>query len=204
MGPAIRNRIFEPFFTTKSMGEGTGLGLAIVYGIVKNHNGFIEVDSEVGQGTTFKLYFPITSSEEKPPVNELPKKDLPAVKASTKRKRTVLVAEDEERMVYLLRKALLRNGYDVLVALDGEQAIDLYHRRNQDIDAVLLDIGLPKIAGWDVILRMKENNQNVKVIVASGYIEPDLKSKMHQAGVHGFIEKPYNPNDVIQMLCGSF
>lgn len=204
MGPAVRNRIFEPFFTTKSTGDGTGLGLAIVYGIVKSHNGFVEVESEVGRGTTFRLYFPMGPSEEEPTVDEVPKGDLPGAIASTNGKRTVLVAEDEERMIYLLRKALLRNGYDVLVALDGEQAIDLYHHRRQDIDAVLLDIGLPKIGGWDVILRMKEENQNVKVIVASGYIEPDLKSKMHQAGVHGFIEKPYNPGDVVRMLRDCF
>jgi len=97
----------------------------------------------------------------------------------------------------------LRNEYNVLVASDGEQAIDLYHRRKQDIGVVLLDIGLPKIAGLDVILRMKEENPNVKVIVASGYIEPDLKSKMQHAGVQGFIEKPYNPDDVVRMLCAS-
>jgi two-component system cell cycle sensor histidine kinase/response regulator CckA len=117
---------------------------------------------------------------------------------------TVLVVEDEEKMVYLLRKALLRNEYDVLVAPDGEQAMDLYHRHKQKIRVVLLDMGLPKIAGWEVILRMKKENPNVKVIVTSGYIEPDLKAKMQHAGVQGFIEKPYNPNDVIRMLCDSF
>jgi two-component system, cell cycle sensor histidine kinase and response regulator CckA len=123
---------------------------------------------------------------------------------SANRHKTILVAEDEEKMIYLLRKALLRNGCDVLVAEDGEQAIDLYHHRKQDIDAVLLDIGLPKIAGWEVILRMKKENPNVKVIVTSGYIEPDLKSKMQHAGVGGFVEKPYNPDGVVQMLCNSF
>ena len=107
-------------------------------------------------------------------------------------------------MVYLLRKALLRNQFDVLVASDGEQAMDLYHRHKEKIGVVLLDIGLPKIAGWEVVLRMKKENRNVKVIVTSGYIEPDLKSKMQHAGVQGFIEKPYNPNDVVRMLCDTF
>ena len=202
MDEMVRNRIFEPFFTTKRVGKGSGLGLAIVYGIVKNHNGFIDVDSEVGRGTSFRLYFPMARSEEKPAVDETPKKEeSPPRRANSSA--TVLVVEDEEKLVYLLRKALLRNQYHVLVASDGAQAIDLYHRRKQDIGVVLLDIGLPKIAGLDVILRMKEENPNVKVIVASGYIDPGFKSKMQRAGVQGFIEKPYNPDDVVRVLCAS-
>jgi signal transduction histidine kinase/ActR/RegA family two-component response regulator len=202
MDEAVRNRIFEPFFTTKRVGKGSGLGLAIVYGIVKNHNGFVDVDSEVGRGTSFRLYFPMARSEEKPAVDETPKKEeSPPRRANSSA--TVLVVEDEEKLVYLLRKALLRNQYHVLVASDGAQAIDLYHRRKQDIGVVLLDIGLPKIAGLDVILRMKEENPNVKVIVASGYIDPGFKSKMQRAGVQGFIEKPYNPDDVVRVLCAS-
>jgi PAS domain S-box-containing protein len=205
MDAAVRNRIFEPFFTTKRVGEGTGLGLAMVYGIVKSHNAFIDVESELGRGTTFRLYFPIPPCGEKPAVDEMEEKKLSAAPMkSANRNKTILVAEDEEKMIYLLRKALLRNGCDVLIAEDGEQAIDLYHHRQQDIDAVLLDIGLPKIAGWEVILRMKKENPNVKVIVTSGYIEPDLKSKMQHAGVGGFVEKPYNPDVVVRMLCSSF
>ena len=203
MDTAVRNRIFEPFFTTKSVGEGTGLGLAMAYGIVKSHNGFIDVESELGRGTTFRLYFPIAPFQDEPAVDEMSRETLEAPK-SARGGGTVLVVEDEEKMVYLLRKALLRNEYDVLVAPDGEQAMDLYHRHKQKIRVVLLDMGLPKIAGWEVILRMKKENPNVKVIVTSGYIEPDLKAKMQHAGVQGFIEKPYNPNDVIRMLCDSF
>jgi PAS domain S-box-containing protein len=204
MDAAVRNRIFEPFFTTKRVGEGTGLGLAMVYGIVKSHNAFIDVESEPGCGTTFRLYFPIAPFGEKPAVDEMREKKLSAAPMkSASRHKTILVAEDEEKMIYLLRKALLRNGCDVLIASDGEQAIDLYHHRQQDIDAVLLDIGLPKISGWEVILRIKAENPNIKVFVTSGYIEPDLKSKMQRAGVQGFIEKPYNPADVIQMVCAS-
>ena len=202
MDAALRNRIFEPFFTTKGVGKGTGLGLAIVYGIVRNHNGFIDVDSEVGRGTSFRLYFPMARAEENPAVDEAPKREVSPPRRANGGA-TVLVVEDEEKMVYLLRKALLRNEYNVLVASDGEQAIDLYHRRKQDIAVVLLDIGLPKIAGLDVILRMKEENPNVKVIVASGYIDPDFKSRMQRAGVQGFIEKPYNPDAVVRMLCAS-
>jgi two-component system, cell cycle sensor histidine kinase and response regulator CckA len=202
MDAAIRNRIFEPFFTTKGKGEGTGLGLAIVYSIVKNHKGAIDVDSEAGQGTTFRLYFPIAASDAMPIADELPKRKSSALK-STNGRGNILVVEDEENMVYLLRKALLRKQCGVFVALDGEQAIDLYHRHKKDISAVLLDIGLPKLSGWDIIVRMKEENPNIKVFVTSGYLEPELKSKMQHAGVQGFIEKPYSPDEVVQRLCDS-
>ena len=203
MDASVRSRIFEPFFTTKSVGEGTGLGLAMVYGIVKAHNAFVDSESELGQGTTFRLYFPVAHFQDAPAtVDEMSRGPLAAAKSASGGG-TVLVVEDEEKMVYLLRKALLRNEYDVLVALDGAQAVDLYHRHKQKIRVVLLDVGLPKIAGWEVILRMKEENPNVKVIVTSGYIEPDLRSKMQLAGVDGFVQKPYNPADVVKMLCDS-
>ena len=201
MDAAVRNRIFEPFFTTKSIGEGTGLGLAMVYGIIKSHNAIIDVESELGCGTTFRLYFPISACVEKSALDEVPEKKLPAEPIKTANgPKTILVAEDEEKMVYLLRKALLRNKYDVLLASDGEQAMELYHRHKEKIGVVLLDIGLPKIPGSEVVLRMKKENPNIKVIVTSGYIEPSLKSKMQHAGVKSFIQKPYNANDVVQML----
>jgi PAS domain S-box-containing protein len=202
MDAAIQNRIFEPFFTTKGIGEGTGLGLAIVYSIVKNHNGAIDVNSEAGQGTTFRLYFPTAPPEAMPIADELQERMSSAPKPTNGRG-NILVVEDEENMVFLLRKALLRKQCGVFVALDGEQAIDLYQRYKQDISVVFLDIGLPKLSGWDIIVRMKAENPNIKVFVTSGYLGPDLKSKMQHAGVQGFIEKPYSPDDVVQMLCDS-
>jgi PAS domain S-box-containing protein len=202
MDAAIQNRIFEPFFTTKRMGEGTGLGLAIVYSIVKNHKGAIDLESEAGQGTTFRLYFPIAPSEAMSSADERPERKSSALNPTNGRG-NILVVEDEENVVYLLRKALLRKQCGVFVALDGEQAIDLYHRNKQNISAVLLDIGLPKLSGWDIIGRMKEENPNIKVFVTSGYLEPELKSKMQHAGVDRFIQKPYSPDEVVQMLCDS-
>ena len=155
-----------------------------------------------GRVPLFGYISPIAPYEAMPIVDELPETKSSAQKP-TNGKGNILVVEDEENMVYLLRKALLRKQCGVFVALDGEQAMDLYHRYKQDISVVLLDIGLPKISGWDIIVRMKEENPNIKVFVTSGYLEPDLKSKMQRAGVQRFIEKPYNPDDVVQMLCDS-
>jgi two-component system, cell cycle sensor histidine kinase and response regulator CckA len=199
MDDGVRRRIFEPFFTTKGIGEGTGLGLAMVYGIIKNHNGFIDVESEPGHGTTFRLYLPLPESEQARPSEET---GNGTGASCVDGYGTVLIVEDEENMVRLLRDVLEDRRYHVLAALDGAEAIDVYRRHKDKIDVVLLDIGLPKIAGWDVILNMKEENPDVNVLVASGYIEPEFKSRMYAAGVKGFIYKPYLPDDIVQTIQG--
>jgi len=192
-------RIFEPFFTTKGIGEGTGLGLAIVYGIAKEHNGFVDVESKPGQGTTFRLYLPIFQSQEKLNIDE-----TTTGKASDRKHAsphgTVLVVEDDEAMVYLLRKLLPQSGYQVLTATDGAQAIDLYVNHKEEIDVVLLDLGLPKVTGLEVIPKLKELNPGVKILVATGYLEPELKSEIFRAGVKDCINKPYLVHDVLERL----
>jgi two-component system, cell cycle sensor histidine kinase and response regulator CckA len=211
MSAGVRARIFEPFFTTKSVGDGSGLGLAIVYGIVKSHNGFIDVDSKPTHGTTFRIYLPIAAHEETT-VEAVPNKEPSVAKKtngadarplSLMNRKSVLVIEDEENMVHLLRKAFLRNKCGLFVALDGEQAMAVYQNHKDEIGVVLLDIGLPKYSGWDIVLRIKEQNPNIRIFVTSGYIEPDIKSKMERAGVEAFIQKPYNPGDIVEMLCRS-
>jgi PAS domain S-box-containing protein len=201
MEAAIRERIFEPFFTTKGIGEGTGLGLSIVYGIVKNHMGFIDVKSEPGRGSLFRVYLPACRLEQTRSMDEMPDAKLAAPIVNGRG--TILVVEDELAMVSLLRNDLRQSGYDVHVATDGEQAIELYRRLKNNIDVVLLDLGLPKISGWDVISMMKQENPSVKVIVASGYIEPAFKAKIAAAGVKVFVEKPYVHADLLQLIHSS-
>jgi PAS domain S-box-containing protein len=199
MSEDVRQRIFEPFFTTKGIGEGTGLGLAIVYGIVKEHNGFIDVQSVAGQGTTFKLYLPILESEK---ISAIAVSPQPQNRGQERPQRggTVLVVEDEVSLVRLLTTLLPQAGYQVLTAMDGEQAIELYHRHKAEIDIVLLDLGLPKITGLDVIPRLKEGNPNVSIVVATGYLEPRMKDELMRAGVKDCINKPYVVKDVIERL----
>jgi two-component system, cell cycle sensor histidine kinase and response regulator CckA len=198
MDAGVRSRIFEPFFTTKETGQGTGLGLSIVYAIVKNHQALIDVESQPGRGATFRLYLPIASVKERS-AEETVRRETPAVKATIGRG-TILLAEDEENMVQLLKRVLGQRGYEVLVAADGAVAIDLFSRRSHEIDVVLLDVGLPKIAGWDVIRRLKEKDPAVNVVVASGYIEPELKSKMFEAGVKAVVHKPYAVATIVETL----
>ena len=113
---------------------------------------------------------------------------------------TILLVEDEKNMLELLEKVLVRHGYRVLAASDGETALNVYRRSKEAIDVVLLDIGLPKIAGRDVLLKIKNENPDVKVVIASGYLEPKLKSEIDRAGVKYFLSKPYRPDEVVRTL----
>jgi len=198
MDEKVRTRIFEPFFTTKDKGQGTGLGLSVVYGIVKNHDGLIDVESKPMAGTSFRLYFPAQSSDAtlKEPIAKIDPRPTMASNTSA----TVLIVEDEEKMLHALGKILVEQGYKVLKASDGEMAVETYQRHQDTIDVVLLDMGLPKMSGRDVLFRMKNRNPDVKVIIASGHFEDELISDIDQVGVKHLLRKPYMPDEVIKIL----
>jgi PAS domain S-box-containing protein len=199
MDGSVRDRIFEPFYTTKAHGEGTGLGLAIVYGIVNNHHGFIDVATETGAGTTFSLYVPVTQHEVQPASTNSTVRHLLALNSANSRG-AILIAEDELNMLSLLRRALSRIGYQVITAADGQEVIDLYHSHKQQIQVVLLDMGLPKIQGWDVILQLRRDNPHLSIVVTSGYIDPNLKIKMDRAGIDAVVYKPYAIGQIVETL----
>jgi PAS domain S-box-containing protein len=203
MEESVRQRIFEPFFTTKKFGEGTGLGLAMVYGLVKNHNGFIDVESEPGSGTTFRLYLPALRAEDTPSIEDKTT-DGAAAQEPANHRGTVLVVEDEPAMVRLLKKLLHQAGYDVLAAMDGEQAVDLFRRHKENIDIALVDLNLPKTKGSEVIRALKEQNPNMRIIVASGYLEPEVRSQLSRAGVKEYIHKPYAIDEVLKKFQSVF
>jgi CheY-like chemotaxis protein len=112
----------------------------------------------------------------------------------------ILIVEDEKHMLYLMEKILLRYGYQVFTATDGEQALEVYQRQAEAIDVVLLDIGLPKITGLDVLRKLRQKNRNVNVVVASGYLDPDLKSEIADLGVQHFVDKPYRFDQLVETL----
>jgi nitrogen-specific signal transduction histidine kinase/CheY-like chemotaxis protein len=199
MSDEVRERIFEPFYTTKGIGEGTGLGLAIVYGIVNEHHGYIDVESALGHGTTFRLYLPVLHAPHNLPLDEPLKVEIPDQNHS-RRRGTVFVVEDEKDLVRLLQRILPEAGYQVVTASDGAEAIDLYRSHRSAIDVVLLDLGLPKITGLDVIPKLREQNPAVRIIIATGYLEPELKAKLFHAGVIDCIQKPYTMPDLLGKL----
>lgn len=182
----VREKIFEPFFSTKARDRGTGLGLAVVYGIVNSHRGFIDVRSSAGKGASFELYFPIPPSPnaDKTLVVEQ-KRELPGGKE------TVLLVEDEELLRELVESLLEGKGYNVLTATDGEEAVHTFKANHEKVKLVLTDLGLPKLDGWSACQRMKAVNPNVRIIVASGFLDPDAKHEMVNGGVDDFVHKPY-------------
>ncbi len=192
---ATKSRIFEPFFTTKAKGKGTGLGLAVAYGTAQNLNGFIDVESTLGIGTTFYLYVPFPQQD----ISLLTQHVLANNEISGGNE-TILIVEDEEMLSDFVASLLAGKGYRIYSAHDGEEAVTVFSHHHTEIDLVLSDMGLPKQSGLDAYLQMKAIDANVKTVIASGYLEPDIKAKMEGAGVNEFIHKPYEPRHVLTTI----
>jgi PAS domain S-box-containing protein len=192
---SIKNRVFEPFFTTKSQGQGSGLGLSVVYGIVTNHRGFIDMASEPGHGTTFDIYLPLPSDAATlipvAAVGEEKKTDQTAANGAM-----ILFVEDETHQLNLMQKHLVAEGYRVLTARDGAEAVQTYIRYKQEIDLVVLDLGLPKLNGWEAFKMMKGAYPDVKALFATGFVSPEIESHLQTEESSTVITKPYSPDDM--------
>ncbi len=195
MDEATRQRIFDPFFTTKPSGKGTGMGLSVVYGVMQAHQGFVSVESKPGNGTTFHLYFPISTLGDK--IMDVQTSDKSFSVGGTE---TILFVEDEELLRDTVCPFLESKGYTVHMAKDGLEGIDRYSQHKQEIALVITDLGLPGISGMEEFKRLKEINSNVKVIFASGFFDPNVKSELLKAGAHGFIQKPYMIDEILQII----
>ena len=192
MDPKTLDRIFEPFFTTKELGRGTGLGLASVYGIIKGHGGYVDVESEEGRGTTFKIYLPASNREIQKTI-EVPDHII-------KGTGTILLVDDEEMVLEVGERFLKVMGYQVLTAREGREAIEVYQKHRDTIDLVLLDIIMPNMKGGEVFDRLKEINPEVKVLLSSGYSIDDEASQILERGGSGFIQKPFDMNQLSQSI----
>ncbi len=195
MEPKVLQRIFEPFFTTKEVGKGTGLGLATVYGVVKQHHGWIEVQSEVGVGTTFRILLPVAGKASDTA-------DVPSVKSETIRggKETLLLVEDEVGLLELVREILQQYEYRVLIASSGVEALRVWDESNGQVDLLLTDMIMPGgMTGGDLAVELKKRKPGLKVIYASGYSSA-LTGKEFTQGENIFLAKPYQPNQVAQLI----
>jgi PAS domain S-box-containing protein len=188
MDEETKARIFEPFFTTKEVGKGTGLGLSMVYGIIKQHNGHINVYSELGKGTTFEIYLPLIKST----VEKGKESVLPTIKRGTE---TVLVAEDDAQVRQLVKEVLEGNGYKVIKAKDGGDAVKLFSKNKDETQLLILDVVMPKKNGKKAYDEIKKIRPDIKAIFISGH---DInKKELIKEGLT-FITKPVLPDNLLR------
>jgi CheY-like chemotaxis protein len=192
MDERTKSRIFEPFFTTKEMGRGTGLGLATVYGIVQGHGGFITVDSEKGKGTAFHIYLPASH-------REVPKAATPS-EFFERGRETILLVDDEEGILAVSTALLTHLGYDVMNAKNGREALEIYRKKGETIDLVILDMIMPGMSGGETFDLLKELNPEIRVILSSGYSLDGMASQIMEHGCRSFMQKPFTLSALSQQV----
>ncbi len=195
MAKEVQHRMFEPFFTTKAPGQGTGLGLSMVYGIVKNHHGHIECDSEPGAGTRFNIYFQVSKSENMLKDEISIKKEKIAAGYET-----ILLIEDNESILDAVTRMLQHFGYTVITASNGEKAIEIYLAEQKSIDLVILALNMPGMGGRRCLNRLLEIKPEQKMIVTSGYASAANLENVHNGSNAVFIEKPYQIEDLLRII----
>jgi PAS domain S-box-containing protein len=195
MDEETQRRAFEPFYTTKSIGKGTGLGMSVVYGVVTAHDGKVFLQSARGKGTTFTLYFPV---QEKPEIAKVERRSLgEEIPGGSE---TLLVVEDEAMLRELVSALLSSKGYNVITAEDGVAAIEQYEAHKNEIALVISDIGLPKLDGVELMKRLRQRDQGVKFVIATGYIDTGIREQMSGMHVQEVIQKPYRPDELLRKV----
>jgi two-component system, cell cycle sensor histidine kinase and response regulator CckA len=188
----VIDRIFEPFFTTKELGKGTGLGLSTVLGIIKNHGGFINVYSEEGRGSKFKIYLP---AQEVTETKQEVQPELPQGNGEL-----ILIIDDEVAICDITKTSLENYNYKAITARDGVEGIALYAEQQKDISLVLTDMLMPSMDGITTIRTLKKINPNVKIIAISGLASSDKVNSAYDMGVKAFLTKPYTANQILQII----
>ncbi len=192
MSETIRQQIFDPFFTTKEKGRGTGLGLASAYGIIKNHGGVITVYSDVGHGTTFNIYLPVSDKKAH--------REVPTEGELIKGSATILLVDDEALIIDVAQAMLERLGYRVVICMGGQEAVKKITDIGDEIDLVILDMILPGMDGGATFDCIRQIQPDMPVLLSSGYaINGDADKIMHR-GCNGFIQKPYNISELSQKI----
>jgi two-component system cell cycle sensor histidine kinase/response regulator CckA len=194
MDEHVKARVFEPFFTTKASGQGTGLGLAIVADLVKSMRGRVEVESEPGQGSSFTMYFPAA-----PPPQPAPVSTADAAGA-LKGSETILVVEDADYVRMLLERVLTMNGYTVLAASNGHQAIQLAERVTRPIDLLITDVVMPRMSGRQVVEALAAIQVRVRVLFVSGYTAHALDDPVARDESESFLQKPFTPDALLRKV----
>lgn len=187
MPPEVQRRIFEPFFTTKPKGKGTGLGLSIIHGVVKSHNGFIEVESQEDNGTTFLLYFPLLHAVEAP-------------EPKPRTQRHILLVEDEPDMRALLSDILTEKNFQVTAVENGSEGLAKFHQSPFDIDLVLSDLNIPHLLGIEMLREMKRISPDLKFAVLTGFVTAEDHQDLEALGALRILRKPIQIEDLFSLL----
>ncbi|MBF9233449.1 cell cycle histidine kinase CckA [Microvirga alba] len=200
MTPDVMGKIFEPFFTTKEVGKGTGLGLSTVFGIVKQSGGFIDVDSKVGQGTTFRIYLPrhIPGIEEMPEETKAETVKKPA--ADMTGQGTILLVEDEDPVRAVNARALSARGYTVLEAASGIEALQIIEERGAPVDLVVSDVVMPEMDGPTLLGELRKLYPDLKVIFVSGYAEDAFRKNLPDGEEFNFLPKPFSLRQLVEIV----
>lgn len=193
MNDEMKKHIFEPFYTTKGPGKGTGMGLASVYGMVKTHKGAINVSSVYGEGTIFSLYFPLIEDKVEPEKTE-------PSPVSVRKEARILLVDDEELVRNLVSNMLRSLGHKVVICKDGLEAVELYRESWRDFDLVVLDMMMPKMNGRDAFFKMRSINSKIKALLISGFSIDGGAQSLLDAGMKGFIQKPFTFNEFARTL----
>ena len=191
MDNKTKEHIYDPFFTTKEVGKGTGLGLSMAYGIIKQHNGFIDTYSDPGVGTTFYIYIPAIK------ITEAEKPEALEIKGGTE---TILIAEDNAELRNLTRMILDMAGYTVVDAVDGEDALQKFFEHKDEIDLLLFDVVMPKKNGKEVYEEIKKVNPDIKMLFTSGYTGDVVIDKGVRDKTVNFIQKPLTSYDLLNKV----
>jgi PAS domain S-box-containing protein len=196
MSEGVKRRLFEPFFTTKAPGEGAGLGLSVVHGIVKGHRGAIEVESEIGAGTTFRVYLPASASELPDRASQRPRVPTPVMH----RNQHILCVDDEEIVVHGVRRALERQGFRVTTLRDPERARALIEENPNAYDLLISDQTMPRLSGIELVRQVRAIRPDLPSILMTGFSEKASPELAQAAGARAFLPKPFSVNELLQVV----
>ena len=186
-------RVFEPFFTTKPVGVGTGLGMSMAYGLVKQHRGYLHIYSEVGQGTTVKVYFPAVRDQGMSEV-ETPDEGLPGGTEA------ILLVEDDQTMRVAAQQLLSKVGYRVFTAVDGEQGLDAFRAHRADLHLIITDVVMPKLSGFDMYQVIRGESRGLSVLFMSGFPAPNFRKTVGQDPAVAFVTKPWTASELLAQV----